>query len=295
MRIDFSKTVEIDMRSKLYPSNWIFFSDAPERLYAIGDTSLLSSRAFTVVGSRRITPTAARTGEAIVKDLSRAFTIVTGTADGGDTAAIVGALSGSGKIICLLAGGFSTLPQSNLSLLEQVARRGLLLALHDYDTPVRDYSYEYRNKLLAALGEGVIVLGAGNKSGALITAKYADKLQKPVFALPYPPLSATGEGCNALIKRGAHLTETAHDIFDLFDDIELVTSETPSETSRPTVSLTPDEQTVASALRARGEAHITELVSDTRLPLFKLRAVLSALEVKRVAVGIGGNRFSSLP
>lgn len=275
----------IDESSPLYPSAWSELSDAPKTLYALGDTSLLTTRIFAVVGSRRISPTIAKTGEKIVKDLSYAFTVATGTADGGDSSAIEGALSGSGKVICLLAGGFSALPQGTLALLERVAKRGLILSPHPYQTPVRNYSYEYRNKLLACLSEGVLVLSAGHKSGALITANHAKRFEKPVFAIPYPPLSASGEGCNALIKGGAHLTESAQDVFDRFD----ITVRSDLS-SAPT--LTADEQTLYAVLLSRGESHVTDLVSLTPFPLFRLRSLLSALEVKGVVVSVGGNRFA---
>ena len=182
-----NKTVEIPISSEDYPKEWKGLSNPPPILYARGDIRLLKERKLTVVGSRR-TPTAAlKLGAQIVKELSSPFVIVTGAADGGDSAAIEGALLGGGRVICLLAGGFSALPQGNLSLMKEVEKRGLLLSPYSYDTAVRAFSYEYRNKLLSALGEGVFVLGAAEKSGALITAKYAQKEKKPIFALPYFP------------------------------------------------------------------------------------------------------------
>ena len=219
----------------------------------------------------------------IASELTEAFVLVTGAADGGDTSAIEGALQ-SGRIICVLAGGFSALPQGNLALLERVAQKGLLLSPHDYDTPVRAFSYEYRNKLLAALGEGTLVVGAGEKSGALITAKYAQKLGKPVFALPYPPNAAAGAGCNALIKNGGHLTETAGDIF------EKMGVECTVKTKK--VALSPDEEKVLNVLRELTEAHINELALRSGVPAFKARAVLSALEMKGLSVAVGGNRYA---
>ena len=99
---------------------------------------------------------------------------------------------------------------------------GLLLSPHPYETPVCSFSYEYRNKLLAALGDGTLVLGAADKSGALITAKYAHKFQKPIFALPYAPGAAAGAGCNQLIKQGGFLTETAKDVADKFGNFYFI-------------------------------------------------------------------------
>ena len=283
---EWKNTLAIQQDGALYPSAWKTISDAPETLYAIGNIQLLKERKLTVVGSRRTPAHALKIGTQIAKGLSDEFVIVTGTADGGDGAAIEGALLGSGKIICLLAGGFSAIPQGNLSLLKCVAERGLLLSPYPYETPVRSFSYEYRNKLLAAMGEGTLVLGAAEKSGALITAKYAKQYKKPIFALPYAPGSAAGEGCNKLIKQGGYLTETATDVLAVFG-IE-------KSDKKPTILLSPDEEKLYEALRDMGEGHIGELASKAGIPAFKARAVLSSLEVKGLAVALGGNRYSVL-
>lgn len=276
---------EIDKHSPNYPAEWKGFSDAPEKLYALGNVSLLGERKFAIVGSRRTPVNALKLGEEISKTLSQEFVILTGVADGGDTAAIEGALKGSGRVICLLAGGFSALPQCNLALLERVAKKGLILSPHPYETEVRAFSYEYRNKLLAKLCEGVLILGAGEKSGALITAKYATEFRKPIFAFPYPPNSSSGTGCNALIKKGAYLTENAMDIAEKMS-VDL------TEKKRAVI-LTPDEQKLYEALQ-EGEAHATELAAKTGVPVFKLRAILSSLEVKGIVVALGGNYYAAL-
>ncbi len=279
-----SAVVEISPSASEYPSAWKLLPDAPEKIYAIGDISLLRRQKFAVVGSRRTPQNAMKLGEEIAKALSAHFTLVTGTADGCDTAAIEGALQGSGRVICLLAGGFSSLPQCNLNLLERVAQKGLLLSPHPFQTQVRTYSYEYRNKLLATLADGLLVLGAGEKSGALITAKYAKKHEKYIFAFPYPPNSASGSGCNRLIKEGAYLTESAGDILEKYGVNE---EKKPRE-----LVLTPDERRVYEALRDMLSAHVSELAERAGLPPYKMRGVLSALEVKGAVVNTGGNTYA---
>lgn len=286
MAIDFKKNlIEIEFSSLDYPSEWKDLQDAPKKLYALGDISLLRERKFAVVGSRRTPQNGLKLGLEIAKSLSQAFVIATGVADGGDTAAIEGALQGSGKVVCLLAGGFSALPQYNLTLLERVIKNGLILSPHPFETEIRAFSYEYRNKLLAKLCDGVLVLGAGEKSGALITAKYAQAYRKPIFALPYPPNSSTGAGCNGLIKRGGYLTESAQDIAEKYG-VDLTEK-------KQELTLSNDERKVYEILR-EGEAHVTELAAGTGIPVFRLRAMLSALEVKGIVVSLGGNRYAAV-
>jgi len=279
------KIVEIEWDSPIYPKEWKELSDAPKRLYALGDSSLLAKEKFGIVGSRRTPQNALKLGEEISQALSNELVVLTGTADGGDSAAIKGALRGSGRVICLLAGGFSSLPQYNLSLLERVARKGLILSPHSFETEVRAFSYEYRNKLLAKLCQGLLVLSAGEKSGALITAKYAMQYEKPIFALPYPPNSSSGAGCNGLIKKGAYLTENA---VDIAQKLGIALTEGERE-----ISLTADEEKVYEALK-ESEAHASELAQKTGIPVFKLRAVLSSLEVKGLAAALGGNRYAAV-
>ena len=282
--MDKNKIITVDMGDERYPKALLGLDNAPKQLQAVGDMSLLQSRLFTVVGSRRTPMAALKAGAEIVKGITGAFTIVTGAADGGDTAAIEGALSAGGKVICVLAGGFSAVPQSNLPLLKRVAENGLLLSPYEYDTPVRSFSYEYRNQVLATLGEGTLVLGAAEKSGALITAKYAFAQKKKVFALPYSLGVTAGAGCNALIKRGAYLTETAEDILSAFS-LQVQAKE------KPRVALSEDEEKLVQALRDTSGAHVAVLAQKTGIPLFKARALLSALEVKGLCVAVGGNQY----
>lgn len=270
--------------SELYPKAWLDLPDAPLVLYAKGDLSLLNTRLFCVVGSRRTPPAVLKFSEKLCEDLSTSLTLVSGVADGADTAVIEGALK-RGRVVCLLAGGFSSIPKSNPALLKAVEEKGLLLAPHQNDVPVFAFSYEYRNKLLALLSEGTLVLSAGEKSGALITAKYAEEFGKKLFALPYAPNSASGSGCNRLIKKGAKLVENAQDVLVEFG---LEVKEIPA------VALTETESRAVDYLKRVGEAHVSELAEELKLPLFKIPVLLSSLEMKGVVVKLGGNRYTAV-
>lgn len=275
----------LEKGSPAYPEEWLALSDAPERVYAIGNIALLSARKITVVGSRRTPVQAVKLGGEIAKELSTHFALVTGVAEGGDSAVIEGALLGTGDIICVLAGGLNALPQGNLTLLERVAKKGLLLSPCPLETGVRNFSYEYRNKLLALLGVATLVLGAGEKSGALITARYAKEAGKRVFALPYSPWTSAGKGCNVLIKAGAGVAENAEDILTAFG-IE--------KRQMSTLILTDEEARVLAYVREEGEAHATAVAQNAGVPVFKIRALLASLEVKGAVIAVGGNRYSAI-
>ena len=268
-----------------YPSSWRALSDAPLVLYAKGNRALLRKKTFAIVGSRRTPNQALKIGEKIAESVSWHFPILTGTADGGDSSAIEGCLKGSGEVVCLLAGGFGSIPTGNYPLLQKALGKGLFLSAHTYDVPVRNFSYEQRNKLLSALCCGLLVLGAGEKSGSLITAKYAKEYEKPVFALPYPPLNSAGGGCNGLIKDGARLTETDEDVLNYYG-LEVK--------KKAEIALTEQEEKVYSYLKENAEGHLSEIAVAVAIPAFRVTAVLSALEMKGLVVKLGGNRFSAI-
>lgn len=284
-RMEQGGIIPVPYPSEKYPKAWKSIPNAPLVLYCKGNVELLQSKLFAMVGSRITPETAMRTGKKIAKELSEHFTLLTGTADGGDTATIEGALAGSGKIVCFSAGGMDELPKNNAPLLENVAKRGLLISACAFGVSVRNFSFERRNMLLAELCQGALVISAGEKSGALVTAKYVEKANKPLFAFPYPPEAHAGVGCNSLIKRGAHLTENAGDIFAVYGI-------TPQEKRQKSIPLTPDEQTILTALEKEQEISVSVLAVQTKIPAYKLAGLITALEVKGLIAKTGGNRIA---
>lgn len=285
-KLEKANVVPIVQGSELYPSEWAELPDKPLVVYAQGDITLLKKRKIAVCGSRRTPPAALKLTETVCRELGEELTVVTGASDGADLSALGGAMQGVGKAICFLAGGLSSLPQTNVTLFEKVKKQGLILAPCREDVSVKPFSFEYRNKLLAALCESVFIVGAGEKSGALITAKYAEKFKKPILAFPYSPNAACGEGCNGLIKRGAKLVENAEDVLFAhgLEKTARQTGQTLSET----------EQKVFESLRERPNAHVSELAAATGIPTYKITAILSSLEVKGCVVRVGGNAYSAV-
>ena len=265
-----------------YPNALKTLANPPLVLYAKGNLSLLTDDLFCIVGSRKTGATTMKTTAKIAQTLSERLTILTGVADGGDYASIEGALKGTKKIVCLAAGGYDAVPKTN-DLLPQVQKYGLLLTAHPYFTPVRSFSYGERNELLSALASGALVVSAGEKSGALITANYIKKQNKPLFALPYPPESYTGAGCNALIKEGAYLTETAEDIF------QKLGVQAPEKTTNE-LPLTDNERKAYELLQTETELPVSIIAQKTGLPPYLIGGVIASLEIKGLVVRTGGGR-----
>lgn len=272
--------------SKKYPERLKDMSEPPTVLYCKGNTALLENRCVGIVGSRRSLPNILKECVKITGELTKSFTIVTGMADGGDSAAIEGALP-SGKIISVLAYGFDyCYPAMNRALTDKVIEKGLIISEHRPTVSPKRYLFPQRNKLIAALAEGVFVISAGKKSGALITAECAFEYNRKVLAFPYAPYSATGEGCNGLIKAGAALVESAEDIYRVLG----------TEYKKPSadVELKPDEQAALNIISAAGEAYIDDIAAKMGKQPYQILVALSSLELKGLAVRLGGNRYAAL-
>ena len=276
----------VTLLDKRYPDALKTLSTPPLVLYAKGNLDLLNEPLFCVVGSRRTGEATMKIGAKITEELSKCFTILTGTADGGDYAAVHGALKGTRKVVCFAAGGYDAVPKTN-DLLAKVEKHGLLLTAQPYFVPVRTFSYKERNETMAAMAQAALVLSAGEKSGALITANNIVKFGKPLFALPYPPESYTGKGCNALIKEGAHLTETAEDIFKTL-------GVTPPERKQEELVLTDRERTVYSLLQTETELTASQIAVRTGLPAYLIGGTIASLEVKGLVVKTGAGRVRLL-
>ena len=257
----------------------------PIVLYCKGNTQLLKTRCFSVVGSRRTTSAAVAECKKICSELTQYFTVVTGTADGADSAAIYGALP-SGKLIAVLAYGFDyCYPVLQESLLHKVEENGLLVSEFTPKTPPMQYLFPVRNRVIAGMSEGTLVVSAAKRSGALITADYALEYGRTAFAFPYSIGSATGEGCNALIKKGGLLTENILDIFGLYGlDFKESEQEPLSET----------ECGILKIIREEGEGFVPEIALKLGKKSYEIVPFLSSLEIKGLIVRLGGNRYAAL-
>lgn len=255
----------------------------PLVLYCTGRTELLSGQCFSIVGSRRTPVATLASCKRIAGEISSQMTVVTGIADGADSAAIRGALE-SGNIICVLPGGHDMIDCSfNARLLKQVADRGLIISEWPPATAVLRYMFTVRNRIIAGLSRGVLVVAAPKKSGALITASYAADYGREVFAFPHSLGVSAGEGSNGLIKNGAALCQNVLDILSSFG-LEYKTEES---------KLSAQEEAVMSFLRANGQSHIQAIARAVSLKVFEALTILSALEIKGLVVRCGGNNYES--
>jgi DNA processing protein len=207
-----------------YPAELLQLADPPLLLYATGQTERTLGNAIAVVGSRNPTPQGAQTAEQFGEALCAAgLCVVSGLALGVDGGAHTGAVRAAKQqaqhphwhTVAVVGTGLDRVyPSKHKTLAHQIALHGLLLSEYPLGTPPLAHNFPKRNRLIAALGLGTLVVEAALKSGSLITAKMALELNREVLAIPGSIHATQSHGCHALIRQGAKLVENAHDVLE---------------------------------------------------------------------------------
>ncbi len=208
-----------------YPASLLAMEDPPLMLYLLGAADKLSARlahCIAVVGSRNPTPQGAANARQFAKALGQAgLTVVSGLALGIDGAAHEGALDSvtpeSSRLatVAVVGTGLDRVyPRSHLDLAHRIAKNGLIISEYPLGTPPLTANFPRRNRLIAGLAQGTLVVEAALKSGSLITARLTLEQGKDVFAIPGSIHSPQARGCHALIKQGAKLVESVQDILE---------------------------------------------------------------------------------
>jgi DNA processing protein len=191
----------------------------PTALYVVGNVGALNDPQLAIVGSRNPTPQGRDTARDLAEYLAgRGLAITSGLAAGIDSAAHQGALMAQGITLAVLGSGADIVyPRSNRSLSMEIQQQGALVSGFPLGTPPRRENFPQRNGIIAALSLGTLVVEAARRSGSLITARQASSCGREVFAVPGSIYSPLSRGCHELIRQGAKLTETAHDVLSELD------------------------------------------------------------------------------
>ncbi len=271
----------ITVESKDYPISLLETDEPPLVLYAKGNLSLLKDRLFGIVGSRKNLPISISVAKDYAKTLQKAgFTLVTGIAQGIDKTVIESVID-SGKIISVIAGGFDNIyPKAHTELFNEIASTGLVLSEQPPEVVPQPFNFPIRNRIIAGLSEGVLIVSGAKKSGTLYTAEYAEEYGRDVFVVPYSIGISSGEGCNDLIKRGASLTDTPSDILERYN----------LEVKEEEEKLSDKEKAVVDLLK--GEPVHISVISDTlKLSIVEVTSLLSLLVIKGIVVKSGTNVY----
>ncbi|OZI62886.1 DNA-processing protein DprA [Bordetella genomosp. 11] len=300
-----------------YPRALLNTADPPLLLYVRGDPAYLARPSLAVVGARSATAGGMENARAFARFLAQhGWCIVSGLAQGVDAAAHEGALDagprGAGTVAVMGTGIDRVYPPRHAGLAERIAAEGALVTELPLGSPALRGHFPRRNRLVAGLARGVLVVEAARQSGSLITARLAAENGREVFAIPGSIHSPLSRGCHALIRQGAKLVETARDITDELGGIAAgpdaangsdaagarniaagrVTGDDPDGRDLPHI-VDDDADPVLAAL-GHDPVHMDTLMARTGLDVPALGARLLALELAGVVARLDGGRFQRL-
>ena len=273
-----------------YPNALLEAPDPPLLLYVQGCIELLQADSIAIVGSRSPTPQGAGNARAFASHLSHGgLTIVSGLAMGVDAAAHAGALEGAASTIAVVGTGLDQIyPKRNMALGQRIAREGLIVSEYSLGMPPLAVNFPRRNRIIAGLARGTLVVEATLQSGSLITARMANEAGREVFAIPGSIHSPQSRGCHALIKQGAKLVETAQDILEELSWPQAATA-TSSAANGP-----PDADPLLDALGFE-PVTLDALVARTGASAAELSVRLLDLELDGQVARLPGQLFQRQP
>ncbi|OGJ88774.1 MAG: DNA protecting protein DprA [Candidatus Raymondbacteria bacterium RifOxyA12_full_50_37] len=270
-----------------YPARLKTIFDPPIVIYVQGLPLAHTGLSVGVVGTR----TATQYGRKVARDMSLALAaagvcVVSGLARGIDTVAHMAALAAKGRTIAVLGCGLDyVFLDKSEELLRGICASGALVSEFPFGTPPEPGHFPRRNRIISGLSHGVLVIEAGKKSGALITAEYAMEQGIDVFAVPGNITSAYSEGANRLIRDGAHAALSA-------DDVLFTLGKRSGQTAAPqALNLGDDEKKVLDILEGE-PMHIDAIIRKSALTVAALHPILMSLEIKGVVAQLSGMKYT---
>ena len=271
-----------------YPARLKEIYDYPPLIYIRGSLLPEDEWCLAVVGTRRATVYGRQVTEEIVADLARSrITIVSGLAKGIDSIAHRAALEAGGRSIAVFACGLdSVYPAENLELARNIMQHGALISEYPLGTRPKADNFPRRNRIMSGLSLGVLVVEAGETSGAMITARLALEQDREVFAIPGSILSPTSQGTNSLIQEGAKLV---CDYTDILEELNLMTVAHQIEMKE----LIPPSETESLLLKqlSAEPTHIDEVCRGSGLPTSTVSSTLAMMELKGMVKQMGAMNY----
>jgi DNA processing protein len=278
-----------------YPALLREIYDPPIVLYVKGGLLPKDKNSVAMVGSRMTTPYGLEVARKLAYQLAYlGVTVVSGGARGIDTAAHQGALTAKGRTLAILGTGINLVfPNENAQLYERIIENGALVTQFPFNRPGDKQSFPIRNRIVAGMTLGTVVVEANLTSGSLITANFAAEYGRQVFAVPGRVDSPRSKGCHDLIKKGAKLCESAEDILSEFEYLFPATNRPSSAAETgvlPALELSENEQLVFDTL-SNEEISIDDVIRKSGLPSSAASVALLSLEMKRLIRQLPGKMF----
>lgn len=294
-RIEDYRCHVITQEDENYPDLLKQIYDPPIVLYVKGELTAQDKNSVAIVGSRMTTPYGMEVSRKLSYQLAYiGVTVVSGGARGIDTAAHQGALSAKGRTVAVLGTGINLVfPPENGELYERISSSGAVVTQFPFNRKADKQTFPIRNRIVAGMTMGTVVVEANLTSGALITANMAVEYGRQVFAVPGRIDSPRSKGCHELIKKGAKLCEGAEDILSEFEYL-FPTSNRPAGASEtgvlPCISLSENEQKIYDAL-SKEPSSTDDVIRSCGLPSSTVSVALLGLEMKRLIRQLPGKMF----
>lgn len=280
-----------------FPRSLTEIPDPPGILFVKGDLLEQDSLAVAIVGTRHATAYGLKQAERLAAGLARTgITIVSGLARGIDSAAHRAALGAGGRTLAVLGSGILDIyPPENADLAMEITKHGALISEAPPRMPPISGMFPQRNRLITGLSLGVVIIEAAQRSGALISARHAVEQGREVFAVPGRVDSRMSQGCHRLIRDGAKLVESVEDILE---ELGPLSQPAPSRDGRMVsnpveLQLNTQEQAVLTAID-HSATGIDEIVRRSRLPVNRVLATISVLEMRRLIRRLSGNSVARI-
>ncbi len=283
-----------------YPARLREIYDPPPLLYVRGNVELLNRHVLALVGARRPTPYGNQMAERLARDLAvRGLVIASGLARGIDASAHRGALSsGSGSTIGVLGCGIDVVyPKENKKIFDEIEKRGAIISEFPMGTFPAPQNFPIRNRIIAGMSLGVVVVEGAQYSGSLITARLAMEFGREVYGVPGNATQPSSFGPNQLIKQGAKLVTSWEDVVEELPTpvrAELVPVEAASAEERTLLveeALGPTERPIYELLTPDEARHVDEIVEKSGLTSSEVLAALFDLELRGVVRQLPGKQF----
>ena len=280
---------KVFLGNKNYPHLLSEITDPPRYFYYRGDIGILKNPTLAVVGSRKFSNYGKLAAQKIVTPLAQnGVTVISGLAMGIDGIAHSTTLECGGKTVAVLGTGIddrTIYPSCHYNLAQKIlADGGLLLSEYEAGTRPTQYSFPKRNRIIAGLSLGTLVIEAAKKSGSLITASCALDYNRDVFAVPHPFNSQTAAGANNLIRYGATLVDCADDIFN---QLNIEKQELPTEQ----MALNKNEKILLKLITDQ-PISIDTITKKTNLDISTASSTLTLMEIKGIIKNIGQMTYS---
>lgn len=285
-----NKIICLTAESENYPEKLIHLEEKPLVLFCKGDISLLKTKSIAIVGTRLPSSYGRIVTENFAKSLAKSgLTIISGLAAGIDKISHEQAMANGGKTIAVLGGGFDNIyPAMNKNLADEIAEKALLITEYRPSVSPTQYSFPFRNRIIAALSDGVLITEAGEKSGALHTKNYALEYGKEIFVIPGNINNAKSKGTNRIIKsmQGTCVTSPEDILLKLNIDIQKIPVQNIIQ-----IQTTMTEKLILSALED-GEKSLENLHEITKLETKTLNSCLTILQIHGLIRKLPGNMYS---